>query len=1120
MKKIQNIFISTRTMAVLLLLYAFSMAYATFLENDFGTPTAKALIYEAKWFEAIMLLLILNFIGNISRYRLWRREKWPTLVFHLAFILIFIGGAVTRYVSYEGIMHIREGATSNEVVTDKNFFKIQIEEKGDILNYQDVPFTMIPDDARENKWIAKFTAKDFKAGYDYHGKQITVKQLQFIQRKKDSLVAGNNGVEYLHVVSAGQSGRENIYIKAGDSKLVNGTLVSYNRPIDGAVEFKNDGSGLMIKTPVDANFMTMATQATGTTKKDEFQPLALRSLYTINDLKLVVPEGLKKGKLIAYEGDRKKDKDVPDQLTVEVQGPKTKQIVDLSVEKGNPNAFKQIAMDGMNVILGFGPKVYNTPFSLKLDKFVMETYPGSSAPSAYESHVQVIDKGKQTPYKIFMNHVLNHGGYRFFQASFDPDRKGTVLSVNHDFIGTIITYFGYTFLFLGMFVTFFWKGSHFWKLNKNLKSVNHKRAITVILLLLSMSFNAQYIDTHGTDGSKEQAHSAADGHGHGNADAALMEEGKPKKESQNSLGLRSPKPITADEIIGKNKISKEHADQFAYLLVQNYDGRIVPMNTQALDVLRKLYKKDSFTGTDGKSLDANQWFLSINTDTASWTMVPMIKVGAKGGDELKKKTKANEEGYTSLMQMFPADASGQLHYVLEDDYNIAFRKKPADQSNYDKEVIAVNDRVQVFNEFFSGQLMRIVPVQNDPNNTWHSWLDQNFEPDEASQKVMGPYFSSVLDAQKNGDWNKAGAELKKLEQYQNTWGKNVVPSESKVKLEVFMNKVNLNFKLLIFYTLIGGLLLVLGFIELFKPNKILNKVIKGIIAIGIVGYTAHFLGLVSRWYLSGHAPWSNGYEAIIFISWIGISAGLMFYFGFGKPNFNRKKDLNKTINKNNVSNALIPAAGFMVAVIMMGFAHGGSALDPQITPLVPVLKSYWLIIHVAIITSSYGFFALSMIIAVITLVFYIISNKKSYHLHHDSTLKELTIVSEMSLTIGLFALTVGNFLGGIWANESWGRYWSWDPKETWAFISIMVYAFVLHMRLVPGLRGRWSFHVAVMFAFCSMVMTYFGVNYYLSGLHSYAAGDPVPVPAWVYIGLGSMLLLSAVSFIRFKALKK
>jgi cytochrome c-type biogenesis protein CcsB len=259
----------------------------------------------------------------------------------------------------------------------------------------------------------------------------------------------------------------------------------------------------------------------------------------------------------------------------------------------------------------------------------------------------------------------------------------------------------------------------------------------------------------------------------------------------------------------------------------------------------------------------------------------------------------------------------------------------------------------------------------------------------------------------------------------------------------------------------------------------------------------HFFGLIGRWYISGHAPWSNGYEAIMFISWVGITAGYILYRN---------------------SNALIPAAGYMVAVIMMGFAHGGSQLDPQITPLVPVLKSYWLIVHVAVIVSSYGFFALSMIIGIIVLFFYIVSNKKSFELHNDTTLKELTIVSEMSLTIGLLALTVGNFLGGIWANESWGRYWSWDPKETWAFISIMVYAFVLHMRLVPGLRSRYAYHLAAMFAFCSMVMTYFGVNYYLSGLHSYAAGDPVPVPAWVYISLAAMVTLGILAYIKYKKL--
>ncbi|SEH32427.1 cytochrome c biogenesis protein CcsA [Chryseobacterium culicis] len=1091
MKKLQDILISTRTMAVLLLVYAFAMAYATFLENDYGTPTAKALIYEAKWFELIMVLLILNFIGNIGRYRLWKKDKWPVLVFHLAFVFIFIGGAITRYISFEGTMHIREGETSNEIVTDKNFFKIQVEEKGDVLNYQDVPYLMSP------------LHKDFKATYDFHGKEVKVFAKEYIQRKKDSLVAEPNGAEYLHLVSTGNTGRQNIYIKPGETKSINGTLVTFNRAIEGAVEFKNEGGKLFIKTPVDANYMTMATQATGTTVKDEFQPLALRSLYTINELKLVVPEGLKKGRLIAIEGDRKKDANVPDMLQIELQGPKTKQIVDLSVEKGNPNAYKQVTMDGLNIMVGFGPKVYNTPFALKLDDFVMETYPGSSSPSAYESHVKIIDEGKETPYKIYMNHVLNHKGYRFFQSSFDPDRMGTVLSVNHDYWGTLISYIGYGLLFLGMFVIFFWKGTHFWKLNKMLTDVNKKKtkgAAAALLLLVSLGLNAQKIETHGTtDGSREHIHVEGDNHSHAPAPSAQPLDGAAPKQNSLATPMGKMRSISPDEIIARNKISKEHADKFGYLLVQNFEGRIVPINTEALDVLRKLYKKDEFKGTDGKSLTANQWFLSINTDTPSWTMVPMIKVGTKGGDELKNKTKADEDGYTSLMNLFPADANGNLTYILEHDYNTAFRKKPAEQTNYDKEVIAVNERVQIFNEFFSGQFMRIVPVKNDANHTWHSWLDMKFEPDMESQQVMGPYFAEALTAQKTGDWNKADAELAKLSEYQQKWGKAVVPAKSKVDLEVFMNKVDINFKLLIFYTIIGGLLLILGFVELFKSNKVLNKVIKAIIAIGLIGYLCHFLGLVARWYISGHAPWSNGYEAIIFISWVGITAGLILYRN---------------------ANALIPAAGFMVAVIMMGFAHGGSALDPQITPLVPVLKSYWLIVHVAIITSSYGFFALSMIIAVISLVFYIISNKETYKIHHDTTLKELVIVSEMSLTIGLFALTVGNFLGGIWANESWGRYWSWDPKETWAFISIMVYAFVLHMRLVPGLRSRWAFHVATMFAFCSMVMTYFGVNYYLSGLHSYAAGDPVPVPAWVYIGISTMIILSAVSYIKFKALTK
>lgn len=1058
-------------MAVLFLVYAFAMAYATFLENDYGTPTAKALIYEAKWFELLMLWLIINFIGNIVRYRLWVREKIPVLIFHLSFLFIFIGGAITRYISYEGIMLIREKETSNQIITDKTFFKIQVEKQGDKTNFKDIPFMMIPDIARENSFIARLLPHQFSATYVLNNdEKIKVKQLNYIQRKKDSLVVDKNGIEYLHFVTTGEKGRENYYIKSGEAKNINGTLVTYNRPIDGAIEFSNNNGTLFIKTPIEASYMVMATQESNKTKANEYEPLVLRSLYNINNVQIVVPDGIKKGKLIAFEGDKKKDQALADQLSVEIEHNGNKKIVDLMVEKGNPNLFKQINLNGMNIMLGFGPKIYTTPFAIKLDDFVMETYPGSNSPSAYESHIQVIDDGKQTPYKIYMNNVLDHKGYRFFQASFDPDRLGTHLSVNHDFWGTLITYIGYFFLFTAMFIVFFWKGTQFWKLNSMLKNINKKKNLSIIAIIVSLFLNAQKVEQH----ASTQQNSVA--------------------QSFNTM-----REITADEAILKAKIDKKHADKFGHLLVQNYEGRIVPINTQALNVLRKLYKRDVFKGTDGKYLTAEQWFLSINTDTPSWAMVPLIKVGSKGGDELKQKTKANDEGYTTLLNLFPADDNGNLRYILEEDFRVAFAKKPAEQSNYDKEIIAVNERVQIFNEFFTGQFMRIVPIKNDPNHTWNSWLNQNFEPDMESQKILGPYLAEVLIAQKTGNWSKADIELEKLSDYQQKWGRVVIPAKSKVDLEVFMNKVDINFWLMIFYAIIGISLVLLGFIELFKPIKLFRVVIKSIIIIGCIGYFLQLLGLIGRWYISGHAPWSNGYEAIVFISWVGITAGLLLYRN---------------------ANALIPASGFMMATIMMGFAHGGSALDPQITPLVPVLKSYWLIIHVAIITASYGFFGLSFVIATICLLFYSVANKKQYKLHNNTTIQELTIVSEMSLTIGLYALTVGTFLGGIWANESWGRYWSWDPKETWAFISIMIYAFVLHMRLVPGLRGKWAFHTASMFAISSIIMTYFGVNYYLSGLHSYAAGDPIPVPLWVYLGTGGMLALSSFSYYKFRVLNK
>jgi cytochrome c-type biogenesis protein CcsB len=194
-----------------------------------------------------------------------------------------------------------------------------------------------------------------------------------------------------------------------------------------------------------------------------------------------------------------------------------------------------------------------------------------------------------------------------------------------------------------------------------------------------------------------------------------------------------------------------------------------------------------------------------------------------------------------------------------------------------------------------------------------------------------------------------------------------------------------------------------------------------------------------------------------------------------------------------------------------------SWLDPEITPLVPVLKSYWLTIHVSLEAGSYGFLLLGAVVGMLNLLLMIFANSNNKE-NILKTIKELTIISEIILLSGLAMISIGTYLGGVWANESWGRYWGWDAKETWALVTILVYSFILHMRFIPKLQGLYAFNFAALFGFGTVIMTYLGVNYYLSGLHSYAAGDPVPIPPSVYYTVIVLTLLSIFSFIKYKKL--
>ena len=286
--------------------------------------------------------------------------------------------------------------------------------------------------------------------------------------------------------------------------------------------------------------------------------------------------------------------------------------------------------------------------------------------------------------------------------------------------------------------------------------------------------------------------------------------------------------------------------------------------------------------------------------------------------------------------------------------------------------------------------------------------------------------------------------------------------------------------------------LIILFIGILSPKLKLNTTtIVFAILLGIL-FLLHTYGLGLRWYISGHAPFSNGYESMIYIAWAIMLAGFIFM---------KKSPITLA------ATAILASITLMVANL--------SWMNPEITNLVPVLKSFWLIIHVSVITASYGFLALGALIGLLCLITIIFVSKNNAD-RLNLTISELTTVNHMTLIIGLYLLTIGTFLGAVWANESWGRYWGWDPKETWALISIIVYAFIVHTRFIPLFNNKFSFNFLSLIGFSSILMTYFGVNYYLSGLHSYAQGDPVPIPDFVYYLIGFIFVISLIAFVNSK----
>jgi cytochrome c-type biogenesis protein CcsB len=1036
-KKIFSFLFSTRLMAFLFIAFAAAMGTGTFIEDAYNTDTARILIYNTWWFEAILLIFMINFFGNIKRYQLHKKEKWATLVLHLSFILIILGAFITRYISYEGMMPIREGAIENQFFSDKTYLTIFVdgEYKGEMKRRV----------FEKSLLLSPVTNNDFSISDKFDETPFEVTYENYVMGAKEKIKPTANGTLYLKLVEAGAGGREEHFLKEGEVQNIHNVLFALNKPTDGAININTTGEKYTIQTPFEGEFMRMADKLKGTVTKDNVQPLMMRSLYSIGDIRIVFPDPAVKG-IIDYESNNDyKAKSHHDALIVKVKADGQEKEVRLLGSKGSVGEPQTVKIGKIEYSLFYGSKAYILPFKIKLNDFIAKKYPGTEKSySSFESQVTVQDAAETFNARIYMNHILDYKGYRFFQSSFDPDEKGTVLSVNHDFWGTTITYIGYALLYLGMLFILIDKNSRFGDLKKKLKKIKMKKANLTTILLIFFS-----ISTY----------------------------------SQNHLHTK-PSQIQIESFLKENMVSKEHAGKFGRLVIQDEGGRMKPINTFSSELLRKVSQSDTYN-----DMSSDQVFLSMTQFPEIWYQVPIVYLNTKN-DSIRNLLGISKG--VKLVRLI--DFFGEKgNYKLASKLNDAFHEGTPDA--FQKDIIDTDKKVNLLYSALSGQILKIFPKPNDKNNKWVSYLEIHQSTNsvlDTVKNILPFYLNSVLKSAKNNDYKLPNSLLIGLENYQKKYGSAVRPSDKKIESEILYNKLDVFQKLFSWYMYASLLMLLFVIINIFNSGKIVKVGVTFFHVIIALLFALHTTGLISRWYISGHAPWSNAYESMIYVAW----ATMLFALLFAKKS------------------KLTVAAGTFVAAIILFIAHK-NWLDPEIANLQPVLDSYWLMIHVAVIVASYGPLTLGMVLGVLSLILMIFSNEKNKE-KISLNIKEITYINEMSITIGLVMLTIGNFLGGQWANESWGRYWGWDPKETWALVSIMVYAFIIHMRLVPGLRTKWIFNLMTIIGFYSIMMTYFGVNFYLSGLHSYASGGKIITPSFVYYLLFGTVVLGGLSYFKHK----
>jgi len=1117
---------SLKFSAFLLVVAAVAAGRATFIEKAVGRDGAFDLVYAARWFEIVLGLITLSLVLIFIKRWPYKPRHWGFALVHISIVVILVGAGMTRYFGFEGVMPIREGETVNYIYSDKNHVQASLGDQlasypvrlwrvgaNDIWKkaelqgrqyelgvteywphfteaYQEGPggpagfrFRVVGhqdgeghmllqgDQTRIGSADARFVTGDFSDDVstsrfgdlrvNINGESCAIPvqpgagaamtcngyRFELVEFQPSFQVGGTPDVDgpltnpMIKVAITAPDGRQGERIlfafhpdfamdhSGGEDTFADlNLLYQVSRGLEFAVggETGIQGRASFALATTDMNgaagesipagdvFPLRATvvykDATGAVG---FMPVALMSSVVLAPALSNNPNNRSAARIVIRDADGN-------------------EAAAVCVDQDEP---RTVDLNGQTFQLAYGPIRKHLPYSIKLDDFVLQTYPGSDNPATYESFVSVYDEelglqGEKA--HIFMNHPLNHRGSKHFQSSYDVDRNGTILSVNHD-PGKIPTYLGYMMISLGFILI----------MAKDLLFPTRKKGAQAAAVLLAFIFGLG-------GGGAAHAQTADDGHDHA---------------------------VTS----GFVKLSDPAREMASRLIVQDYRGRMKPLDTMAREVVMKVAKRSKFAGRE----PVDQ-FLSWSLNPTLWWDEPVIGVRFPGLKNLLGVTP--ETKHVSAASLF--DDQGQ--YRLADQVQAAHRTPNRDRTKTQRKLISFDERFNILYMCFRGQELALYPVPGDDNQTWLDFQRLQDKLPAAQAADFEAAYSSLLLGVQTGNNAQIIDGLTRTGALQEKYGAAVIPSSTKIEAELFYNKSHIWSWMMIPLLVTFIVLMAVYLVNLFRNRGARLSFRNPFYSFGMFCYVFAFAGMILayavRWVASGRIPIANGHESLLFISLAVAMSGLIFELKYRM--------------------AAPASLGGLLTTVILGVSML-STFDPAIGPLVPVLVSYWLNIHVTIITSSYGFLGLSALIGALTLFLLMVKGPGRENVHE--AVQTLDNVNKHVVITGLGLLTVGTLLGGVWANESWGRYWGWDAKETWSLITILVYAVVLHFRWISGMRSIWLNASTSLAAIMSVVMTYFGVNYFLAGLHSYAQGDAAQVPSWVHVGAGLIGVLIVVS---------